>query len=181
MCYSSKKKNLKNPISWSEKNFTKYKNIIQYHKKSIVSMKNLTHPTMGLLKPILVIVSCILLAVFSWGLSRYFKICPTHHTTGSPCSLTSRGARSSGTAKGRNGGLGDRESMIGRFITWVSGFPGQLATLSPLGLMHVSLTGLKISSQPVLWYRQPLDFSMRVRLVPYATMKQYTAWCNWQP
>lgn len=57
------------------------------------------------------------------GRSKYFKICPIHHTIGSPCNLANLSARSSGTANGKNGGLGEMESMIGSVITCVEGLP----------------------------------------------------------
>lgn len=77
-----------------------------------------------------------------------------------------RGAKSSGIAKGKNGGLDDKLSIIGRFNTCVSSCPGQLEMLAPFGVVQVSLNGIKISSQPALWYRQPFDFKIRVLLVP---------------
>lgn len=81
---------------------------------------NITYPTIGRLNPIFVIVSCNILAVFSWGRKKYFSICPTHHTKGLPCKRINLGAKSSGTDRGKNGGFGDNESIIGRLITWVS-------------------------------------------------------------
>lgn len=76
-----------------------------------------TYPTIGRLYPIFVIVSRSILAVLSCGRNKYFKICPTHQTNGFPCKRINLGAKSSGTDNGKKGGLGDKESIIGRLIT----------------------------------------------------------------
>lgn len=68
-------------------------------------------------------VSCIIANVFGCGFNKYFKNCPTHHTTGSPCNRVNLGAKSSGTVNGKKGGLGDKESIIGNVKTCTSGVP----------------------------------------------------------
>jgi len=61
--------------------------------------------------------SSSLLLVAGCGRSIYLRNWPIHQTTGSPCSTFNRGAKSSGNARGRKGGLGLIESIIGRVIT----------------------------------------------------------------
>ena len=63
----------------------------------------------------------------------------------------------------------------------VLSLPGQWLCVCPDGSVQVWLTGRNTSSQPAFLYRQPRDFSIRVRSVPYATVKQYTKWWSWQP
>lgn len=67
--------------------------------------------------------SWIIAIVFGCGLNKYFKNWPTHHTIGSPCNRVRRGAKSSGMVRGRYGGLGDKESIIGNVITCTSAVP----------------------------------------------------------
>lgn len=58
-----------------------------------------------------------------WGLTKYFIICPIHQTIGCSYSRTNLGARSLGIAGGKNSGLGDNVSIIGKTKTCASGLP----------------------------------------------------------
>lgn len=75
------------------------------------------YPTIGFWNLTFLAYSFNLSLVAGCGRSIYLRNWPIHQTTGSPCKTFNRGAKSSGSARGKNGGLGLIESIIGNVIT----------------------------------------------------------------